>query len=80
MRPTKQQYENFLFQQPDPQPAKDAAAKTESRKFWAICVPLGALFAFIVTLITGSAGAFLPCWFVLSLVLWGITSETKETR
>ena len=80
MKENREQFDNRMFQQEDPKPAKDAADKLDTRKFWFVCVPLGAVVAFVASLVAQSGGVFLPCWVVVSLLIWGGMSGLGEKR
>ena len=80
MKQTREEYHAQVWQKDDPKPAKEAAAKRNKQTFWGICVPIGGVAAFVLTLVTGEAGVFFPAWAVLSLILWGIFSGLEEKR
>ena len=76
---TRQQFDAAIRQQDDPAPIKAKTDKHNFRTFWFVCVPGGALAAFLLTLLSQDGGVFIPAWAVGSMVLWGITSSfTKE--
>ncbi len=77
---TRQEFDNCLYQRADPAPAKAARELHGFRKFWFVWVPLGAFASFVVTLIAGSPGVFLPCWFVSSFILWGCGEGLEDKR
>jgi hypothetical protein len=58
---------------PDPEKAR----KLGFRKFWFICVPLGAVLAVGLSILT-QANIFFPCWAVCSVILWGASSAKEE--
>ena len=52
----RQEFNNCLFQQPDPEPDRKKAEKFDTRKFWCLWVPLGALVGFFACVVGGSGG------------------------
>ena len=71
MKMNREEFDNCLYNQDDPAPAKAKADKLDLRKFWFLWVPGGALGAFMLTLWANSGGVFLPAWFVITMLLWG---------
>jgi hypothetical protein len=67
-----------LVRRPDP-PNPEKARRLDFQKFWAICVPLGAVLAVGLSILTG-ANIFSPCWAVCSVILWGVTSTKEEEK
>ena len=57
---------------------KERQATHEFRGFVFLCVPLGAIIAFFITLMADSGGVFLPAWGVCSLILFGVFSSVKR--
>ena len=65
-RLTRKQFDSCLYQQDDPAPIKAKTDKHTFRTFWFVCVPGGALAAFVLTLISQDGGVFIPgmgSWF-----------------
>ena len=58
---------------------REVERRSEFRKFWGIYVPLGAVIAAGLSILTG-ANVFFPGWGVASIVLWGIGCANKEGR
>jgi hypothetical protein len=73
--PTSVSAESLIRRPAPPDPEK--ARKLSFRKFWFLCVPLGAVL---------SAGAcvlfqtdiFWPAWGVFCVILWGMMSSKEE--
>lgn len=74
MKETRQQFDARLYCVEDPVPAKEAAENLDKRKFWFVCVPLGAVIAFVLAVVAESGGVFCFAWPVVSLLLWGVSS------
>ena len=74
--PTSVSAESLVRRPAPPDPEK--AHKLGFRKFWAICVPMGAVLAVGLSILTG-ANIFFPCWAVCSVILWGVMSTKEES-
>lgn len=80
MNLSPEEFRNAMWQKEDPKPAKEAADKLDMRKFWFLCVPLGAVIAFVLALVADNGGVFVFSWPVISLVLWGASKGLGEKR
>ena len=69
-RMTKYEFDNATFQQADPRPEQEKLAKTDTRLFWAVWIPLGALVGFFACVVGGSGGFFIPVWGITTFGLW----------
>jgi len=74
----RQQFDNFTFQQSDPEPDRKKAEKSDTRKFWFLFLPAGALVGFFACVIGNSGGFFLPVWGVTTFVLWAAFGRSSE--
>lgn len=73
------QIPNYLaYQVEDPEPDRKKAEKQDTRLFWFLWVPLGALVGFFACVIGNSGGFFIPVWGVTTFVLWAVTGESSE--
>ncbi len=78
---TREEFDNVLYAPvEDPAPKLAKTRQHKFRTFWFLWVPGGALAAFVVTLLTGAAGVFLPVWGVATLLLWGVGSTFAEEK
>lgn len=65
-----------LVRRPAP-PDPEKARKLGFRKFWFLCVPLGAAMALGLSILIQS-NVFFPAWGVFSVILWGVMSSKEE--
>jgi hypothetical protein len=75
---TKQEFDNCLFQQEDPHPEQERRDKSDTRAFWFLWIPLGAVVGFFACVVGDSGGFFLPVWGVTTLLLWGMFGRSSE--
>jgi hypothetical protein len=75
---TREQYHNYLFQQPDLRPDKEKKEKSDTRAFWCLWVPLGAVIGFFACVVGGSGGFFVPVWGLSTFVLWAAFGRSSE--
>lgn len=66
--------------QVDDKPEKRRQERLETRKFWVLWVPLAAIGAFIICLMTNSGSPFFPAWGGIAIVIWAIDSGRKDER
>ena len=75
---TKQQFDNYTFQKPDDRPEKERREKSDTRLFWCLWVPLGAVVGFFACVV-GDSGAFLiPVWGITTFMLWAGAKGLSE--
>ena len=74
----KSDFDNAMFQQIDPEPDRKKAEKSDTRKFWCLWLPLGAVVGFFACVVGNSGGFFLPVWGVTTLVLWAAFGRSSE--
>jgi hypothetical protein len=77
MSMNRQQFDNCFYQQPDPEPDRQKAEKSDTRRFWFLCVPGGLLAGFIGCVIGDSGGYFIPVGGIVCFVLWAVTAREK---
>lgn len=66
----RQHFDNYFYQQEDPEPEKKRQKKTDFRVFWFVYVPLGALVGFAATILSGVGSLFFPVWGLTVLFMW----------
>lgn len=73
------QIPNYLaYQVEDPEPDRKKVEKSDTRTFWFLWVPLGALLGFVGCVI-GQSGAYLfPVWGVSTVALWAAFGRSKS--
>jgi len=69
----KQEFDSLTYHKPSGREEKEAREKSGNRRFWFLCIPGGALGAFILCLISGSGGAFFPAWVVFAFLGYGLS-------
>lgn len=65
---------------PDPKVIRDQRREADKRALWFLWVPLGAVVAFVITLLSGEGSVFLPAWGVISVILWGAGSGFRRSE
>ena len=63
---------------PDPKVIRDRNREADKRALWFLWVPLAAVIAFVIALLSGEGGVFLPAWGVISVILWGAASGFRK--
>jgi hypothetical protein len=68
---------HLYYQVEDPEPDRKKAEKSDTRAFWFLWIPLGALAGFLACVLGDSGGFFLPVWGVTTFVLWAVFGREK---
>ena len=73
------QIPNYLaYQVEDPEPDRKKAEKHNTRLFWFLCLPAGALVGFFACVVGGSGAYFIPVGGITAFVLWAVTGKSSE--
>lgn len=64
----------------DPKVIREQRRAADKRALWFLWVPLSAVIAFIITLLSGEGGVFLPAWGAISVILWGAASGFRRSE
>jgi hypothetical protein len=75
---TKSEFHNATYQVLDPRPEKERRAKADTKLFWCLWVPLGAVFGFFACIVGDSGGYFVPVWGISTFVLWAAFGRSSE--
>ena len=73
----RRDFNNYFYQQIDSEPDRKKAEKQDTRLFWFLWVPLGALVGFFACVIGNSGGFFIPVWGVTTFVLWAAFGKSS---
>lgn len=73
----RQQFDNCMFQQPDPEPDRKKTEKSEFKKFWFLFVPLGLVAGFFACVVGNSGAYFVPCGGITVFVLWAVLGRGR---
>ena len=66
----RKQFQNCMFQQPDPEPDRKKAEKSDTRAFWFLFIPAGALVGFFACVVGNNGAYFLPVGGITTFALW----------
>lgn len=73
----RQDFDNFTYQKTDPEPDRKKAEKLDTRKFWLLWIPLGALAGFFACVTGGSGAYFIPVGGIVAFLLWAMFGRSK---
>lgn len=72
------QIPNYLaYQVEDSEPDRKKAEKQDTRLFWFLWVPLGALVGFFACVVGGSGAYFIPVGGITAFVLWAALGKSS---
>ena len=65
---------------PDSKVIREQRRAEDKQALWFLYVPLAAVIAFMITLLSGEGGVFLPAWGAISVILWGAASGFRRSE
>jgi hypothetical protein len=72
--------DNYLYYQvEDPEPDRKKAEKLDTRKFWFLWIPLGALVGFFACVVGNDGALFLPVSGLTVFGLWAAFGRGKSS-
>lgn len=74
---TREEWTNRTFQKIDPKPDQERKKRTDTRVFWFIYVPLGALVGFAAAIVGQNDGLFFPVWGLTVLFMWAFNRSSE---
>ena len=73
----REEWTNKTFQKIDPRPDQERREKTNTRVFWFVYVPHGALVGFAATVLVPSGKVFFPVWGLTVLFMWAFNGSSE---
>ena len=74
---SRRQFQNAMFQQPDPEPDRKKAEKLDNILLGRLFIPAGALAGLFACLVGNSSAYFIPVGGFATFVLWAMFGREK---